>query len=283
MHWVPRPARPGQSAAAAGHAAVNETAAAEALLADDVSVLRQNWYLFRAQEQDIGRCMRALGLSYPVLNAGPEPGVHTVTEDTAGHGTPATYGVLPQGRGAAGDPAGSSKPGYDDALMGSKFVRSTLPGGTVATYATNGCLSSARRNLFGSVLAFVWDSYIPQSVGLEFDAYLATDRPYLSALSGWRRCMASAGWGFTSPQSAMASIQDLASGKGITPQKLKTRQTLVAGADVACDSASHLRLRRHEELTAYVHKLPGQTLAELQGIYVTRQKAVHTALRELSP
>src|SRR5262249_30853891 len=159
---------------------------------DDVSALRQNWYLFRAQEQDTGRSMRALGLSYPVLNAGPEPGVRTVTEDTAGHGAPATYGVLPQDRGAAGHPARSSKPSCSATVMGSQFGRGTLPGGTVATYAPNGCLSGARRNLFGSVLAFVRDSYIPQSVGLEFDAYLATDRPYQSALSAWRRCMSSA-------------------------------------------------------------------------------------------
>lgn len=282
MHWMPRPATPGQSVAAARHAAVSERSAAETLLTDDVSALRQNWYIFRAQEQDIGRCMRILGFSYPATNAGPEPSIHTVTEDTAGHGAPATYGVLPQGSGAARGPAGSSKPSYADALIGTKFVKSTLPGGTVATYATNGCVSGARRHLFGSVLAFVWDSYIPQDVGLKFDAYLATDRPYMSALSGWQRCMSSAGWEFTSPQSAIASIQNLASGKGITQQKLETRQTSVADADVACDRASHLRLRRHEALAAYVHRLPGQTLAELQNIYLTRQKAARAARHELS-
>ena len=68
-----------------------------------------------------------------------------------------------------------------------------IPGGGTVSYGTGGCLSTARRHLFGSLPAFILDTYLPQLADLRFGSYLASYLPYTAALRGWRQCMAAPG------------------------------------------------------------------------------------------
>jgi hypothetical protein len=215
-----------------------------------------------------------------------------VTDDAAGPRRPATYGVPPDTAGGPGRDRedayirrlpGPQRARYNAALLGAADAQAemSLPGGGTITYGTGGCLGDARRQLFGSVLAFVRDAYIPQVIKLQFGSYLTRYRPYTSALRRWQQCMASAGRRYASPESAMGAIEALASAKGTTAPALEAAQRAVAGADATCDGRSGLRLRRHDGLIVYVHMLPGRTLAGLRAIYLTRREALRAALREL--
>jgi hypothetical protein len=153
----------------------------------------------------------------------------------------------------------------------------TLPGGSSVSYETGGCTASARTTLFGSMGAYVASTYVPQVVGIRFEAYLANDGPSTSALRDWRSCMSSAGLTFADPGTAIASLQ--------TDQRdrasLDRQQTAMAGADRACDDRTHLRARRSQALAQFVHTLPTQLLAQLADIHNDRTRAALVANQTL--
>ncbi len=276
----------------AGHAAPSRQAAAEAVLTTTASALRQEWYLFRAQQQRVAQCMHSHGLRYFVASAGPEPAAGTTTVWVAGRGRNASYDVT-----VAASRATTTRPEdqyvtqlptaqrsrYTGVLGGSPDLLATLrlPSGLAVRYQTGGCVGGARAALFGSVRAAMQDALMPEDVDNKFYASLAGQQPYLSAVHAWQRCMAAAGWHFMTPQASIAAIQTLATAKGTSPGELRAREAAVAGADVACDGRAHLRMRTTEALAAFVRTLPGPVLSQLRNVYLTRQQAAAAARRDL--
>lgn len=247
-------------------------------MATDDSRLEWSWVVGRAEEQLTSQCMKSHGFVYAVPAAVPEPSGATVTADVVGSGDPATYGVLP----GAGEPhnPGEDQPAYQTALNGpaSAMGSMTLPDGSTVTYVTGGCTGSVRTTLFGSVGAYVASSYVPQVVGSRFDAFLATDGPYTSALRDWRSCMKSKDWDFADPQAAISSLET--SQLAVVP--LGQRQTAIAGADRSCDGQSNLRASRAVALGQFVHGLAPELLNQLTDIYDSRVQAAQVARQQLA-
>jgi len=279
--------------------------AAEILLTSDAASLRQKWYLFRAEQALDAQCMQRLGFRYLVTSPGPEPSTRTVTEDAVSSSYPATYGVPAMLSGAIGHSSGNSsgttqsgqppedryidslrepvRTRYLSALEGTPGVVATLrlPSGAAGTYTSGGCVGYVRKRLYGSVRAALEDPLVPQDMTRLLGIFLNSYHPFLSALHAWRQCMASAGWRFATPEAAIESVQILAA-KGASQAEMDRRQIPIADADVGCDARSHLRMHTSEARIKFVRQQPRQILAELQGIYITRERAVRRALQVLS-
>jgi hypothetical protein len=245
--------------------------------------------------------MASKGYRYITTSQGPEPGPRMVTADATPTSGPPTYGVALQAlvagatQGGKGSTAGiTAQDSYVESLPPPVRVRYadayggtllqgllSLPGGMIIRYATGGCLGQARTELFGSVRGAMLDTLAPQDIGYAFSGFLASDQPYLQALRVWQGCMAAAGWHFESPQAAIQSIEFVATQSGTTPESLNGRQTAVATADVRCDRASQLRARWRQQLAVFVGKQPRQNIDLLRSTFLTRQQAVHRALKVL--
>jgi hypothetical protein len=284
------PPRPAAAQPSAGQARAAAIAAAQRLLTDDVAALRQKWELNLGQQRSVAGCMHRLGYRYLVPSPGPQPRASIVTADVAGPPGRASYRVPLHAGGRRADaedgylrrlPA-PQRARYSAALLGTRGEEAAMriPGGGTVTYGTGGCLGAARRQQFGSLPAFVLDSYLPQVAGQQFGSYLAGYRPYTLALSRWRRCMASAGHRFTSPAAALESVEALAARGQTSARALAADQRAVAGADAACGERSGLRHRRHDGLLAWLHTQPSAALTQLRSVYLTRQRAVAAAKRD---
>ncbi|HET9895391.1 MAG TPA: hypothetical protein VFQ44_10695 [Streptosporangiaceae bacterium] len=266
-----------------------EITAATQLLTDDARALRQKWEINRAQQRSIASCMHRLGYRYLALRPGRLPTAAIVTADVAGRSRYATYGVPLHQGGPRTDPEDAylqqlpslQRARYGAVLLGTKdqLATITIPWGGTVTYGTGGCLGAARRRLFGSLPAFVLDSYLPQFADMRFDSYLASSRPYMVALRGWRQCMATTGKHFASPAAAVESVEMLAARRATTARALAADQRAVAGADAACGARSGLRRDRRDGLLAWLRTQPSAMLERLRAVYLTRQRAVSIALR----
>lgn len=291
-----RAASPQSSRAASPYPAsrpshVEETVA-EALLTTTPSSLRQRWYLFSAEQQLDAQCMRNLELKYLITSPGPEPSAKVITTDTIDDDHASSYGVSVLQTTESGIPAedeyvnslpGSVRARYDDALEGTGNAQATLrlPSGATGSYSTGGCIGSVRKKIYGSVRGALEDTLVPQDMANLFVQFLRSDRPYLSALTGWKKCMSSNGLDFSSPDAAIASIQALAATRGTSAAELSKREGTVASTDVECDAATHLRRSKSAARIQFVRRQPEWVLSQLQTIYVTRENAVQLALRVL--
>lgn len=288
MHPAPRPS-------------AEELRAAAEVLTTDVSTLRDEWYLFKAQQEVVARCMRDNGLQYLITNPGPEPSPATVTEDAIGPGHPHTYGVVSEVSAldasradADGPPGGSTalpqdqyvsslppdeQDRYMQALTGSPNRLGTvvLPSGMEVNYTTGGCVGLARTRLFGSVETALRDSLLPQDVSRSAEVVLWDDARYRVAISDWRRCMEHAGWSYQSPLSAIESIRLLAA-EGKPVDTLRLRETAIAEADSVCDSRSAFRATQRAILTDYLRRQPPSIIKQLADVLEARRAAVRIAV-----
>ncbi len=285
---TPRPAavQPQQTAE---HTRTRAIAAAVRLLTDNTATLHQKWEIDVAQQRFTDGCMHRLGYRYLAPMPGRPPTAAIVTADVAGRPAHASYEVPlhPGGLGTGPEDAylrrlpGPRRARYSAALLGTRnqLAAMTIPGGGTVSYGTGGCLSAARRHLFGSLPAFVLDTYLPQLADLRFGSYLASYLPYTAALRGWRQCMAATGKHFTSPAAAQESVEALAARRMTTARELAAYQRATAGADAACGARSRLRRHRHDGLLAWLRTLPSTTLTQLKSVDLTRQHALTIALR----
>ena len=284
-------------------ASAREMRAAERVLTADVSTLRNEWYLFKAQQELVARCMWQRRLKYFITDAGPEPDPGTLTEDAIGRGHPHTYGVvreiaalaatgaeadrgddptvLPQDRYVTGLPS-DDQDAYVRILLGppDSLGSLVLPSGMRANYLTEGCVGLARSRLFGSVEEALLDLMLPQDVSRSFEVVLWDDPRYEWAMSAWRRCMEEAGWKYRSPLSAIKSIRSLAI-EGEPLGELLLREAAVAEADAACDSRSALRATQQTILAEYLRQQPARIIRQLADVLKARRAAVQLAVEVL--
>ncbi|WP_377267541.1 hypothetical protein [Peterkaempfera sp. SMS 1(5)a] len=245
--------------------------AASAVLTSDATTLRQHWQLKNAEQLLIQQCMLKRGLPYHTTGSGPEPEAGATTADTTGTASPPLYAITAPPVSTVGGMTAqdryvhsltsTAQAGYLAAYSGPDTRTETLalPSGAVVRYLIGGCEGQARAELYGSVRAAVSDSLVPQDVNQQFDTFLATNRPYQSALAAWRRCMAQSGWQATTPTNAIQASQSLADTSGSRTDAVAKRQSSEVAADIRCDTASDLRGTRTEQRNTFVHHLPTRT------------------------
>jgi hypothetical protein len=90
--------------------------------------------------------------------------------------------------------------------------------------------------------------------------------------------MTSKTWNFANPDAAIDSLQTAQ----LSAASLDQRQTAIAGADRACDAASHLRERRSLALAQFVHGLSPGLLNQLTDIYDSRLQTGQVARQALA-
>jgi hypothetical protein len=255
-------------------------AVSQTVLATNASSLREKWYRNRAEQQLTAQCMNRLGFAYQIPDMGPPPGLNTMTAFALGSGPPATYGVRPDSVVTAppGDPD-ADQPGYQLALGGplGAMRTVTLPGGAIVGYQTGGCQAEARRELYGSVEAFMVAVNLPQLEGIRFAEFLTSDRAYLSALRTWQACMRAGKFPVASPDDAARSLLQL-SGKA-RAAALMRQQAAIAAADASCDGPSHLRQYTNQALRQFVGSLSPQVLTQLNDVVRTQASADRMALQ----
>jgi hypothetical protein len=169
--------------------------------ADDRMSLR------RAELLLAGQCMRALGFEYwdPALNEGPGWDLPYVIDDpawAAAHGyggdrqrrIQAEQAADPNARYAESLPP-SRRNAYETALFGTdgSALSASLPDGSEFTTSSDGCVSDARRSLFGDLKTW----FIGDTLDLNLDTVLApriqADPRYQQHLAQWVGCVALAG------------------------------------------------------------------------------------------
>ncbi|WP_203922888.1 hypothetical protein [Rugosimonospora africana] len=273
-----RPPRPTATVPNGVSASAMPQAHASSVIAQDAATLQWSWLVGRAENQLVAQCMKGHGFAYPLPAADPEPDAETMTADALGSGAPPTYGVFPH-HDQPSSP-GADQVSFRSALEGAPtaVAAMTLPDGSTIGYETGGCTGQARTGLFGSVRAYVASAYVPQVVRDEFNAFLATDGRYTTALKDWQSCMTDRQWSFDSPSAAISSLETAQ----LDAASLGRRQAAIAAADRDCDSRSHLRANRGNALTQFTADLSGQVLAQLDSIYAARGRAGQVARRALS-
>jgi hypothetical protein len=262
---------------------------AQALLIGDAATMRQSWALFGAQQTLVQRCMAEQGLRYLVADPGPEPSAGLTTADVAGTDAPPSYGVTVREQAAQTPPEDqyvaslppAQRQRYLAALDGPPSGRGTvtLPSGLSATYGTGGCLAQARSALYGSTVAAVRDSLVPQDLDQSLGRYLSRDRTYQSALAAWQRCMVARGLHTSSPAALIASLQSTA-GTRISTTAFAKQQSDDATADLSCDARSGLRRTFDRQVGAFLAQQPESTLTLLDEVWQTRQQSAARAAQQ---
>ncbi|HEX3786546.1 MAG TPA: hypothetical protein VHW44_01690 [Pseudonocardiaceae bacterium] len=230
------------------------------------------------------------GFRYLIPNGPPEPTASTVTEDTVGSGTPATYGVTASAVGSGQsveDQYVNSLPKPAQATYNAAFdgpanqnASIRLPSGRALSYTTGGCLGVSRTQLYGSVAAMMAVELVPPDVENLFGTFLNTDTVYQSALTAWQRCMAAAGWPSHTPENAIQSLRTLAA-QGTDATRLTGQQTAIATADVTCDRSSQLRAHPATQRLAVLRTRPAALVNELAALYAARTAAYARAAKVL--
>ena len=255
-------------------------ALAQSVLTSNASSLRANWYRNSAEQQLTAQCMKRRGYVYPIPDAGPVPGLNTITQFALGRGYPPTYGVTQESLITAppSDPE-ASQSGYELALEGpaASLRKLNFPGVFTVTYETGGCQGSARSQLYGSVDVYMLSAYLPQILENLFEKFLSRDQAYLSALRTWRACLRADKFTVADPNAAAHSLLQIA--HQTSEADLMRRQTALATADANCDAPSQLRLRTNQALGEFVGSLSRPTLTQLNEIALSQAKASQMAAR----
>jgi hypothetical protein len=272
--------RPAQQAGQTPSSAMPSLALAQSVLTSNASSLRENWYRNTAEQQLTAQCMKRRGYAYPIPDAGPVPGLNTITQFALGRGYPPTYGVTQESLIATppSDPE-ASQPGYELALDGpaGSLRKLNFPGVFTVTYETGGCQGSARSQLYGSVDLYMLSAYLPQIEENLFEKFVSRDQAYLSALRTWRTCMRADRFTIADPNDAARSLLQIAD--KTSEGDLMRQQTALATADAKCDGPSQLRQRTNQALGNFVGSLSRPTLTQLNDIARSRAKASQIAAR----
>lgn len=251
------------------------------------AALQQDWYIFRAEQLLVERCMRSHGFQYFVSSAGPMPGPNVMTIDSSGNGASPTYDIVrdERARRRSVETAYVASLGADDqaayasALGGSTSTQGsiTLPSGTVISYQTGGCVGSARAALFEDVDAAIRSSMVPQDVDRSFEASMFEGSRFESALSEWRRCMYDEGWKVADPSAILDSI-DTAISRGMALRVAGAKETAIANADFKCDQRSRLRATMHALVIGFLADEPPLVVSELMAAERSKAEAAVRAM-----
>lgn len=256
-------------------------------------------FLRTAEEELIGSCMRARGFQYTAV---PPPAVRPRrefpygNEDVAwarrhGFGTfdgpdqeidaydPNQHYVerLPAGQRAA----------YGRALTGDldRQVSVRLPDGSEVFMTLGGCTAEVSEALYGDPAVRLRLEHTVQLIRSEAYDRVVADPRYLAALTAWRGCMRTRGYGYDRPAAARAAVVEAAAAGPTTA--LRALESRTALADAECGRRSRLvatanRLDR-EHLTVLTRQFRAEAVAwqELQAAAVPRARQLTGSSAEL--
>lgn len=158
------------------------------------------------------------------------------------------------------------------------YVRSLSPaerkewgaafGGTDATWKdvqggfsinTEGCLTAARKQVWGDVDAWSRIELSRQLVRNEIIDRTTQDKEFESAMTSWSICMGEQSWQFESPTKAKESISDdyrqTELDDPASLEKVRLKEIAIAVADAECTATSELASTFNEVATAYSERL----------------------------
>ncbi|TCO60832.1 hypothetical protein [Actinocrispum wychmicini] len=204
-------------------------------------------------------CMAARGFDYPVRTTPlpPSPEDETAIIDLPGR---RTRGYRPEPSTPDTSP-GSRPPGYQAALFGPPGT--DVPTGIAGGYTVKGqgCEADSRRALVGDVVLWARLTYVPEQVNDRLTAQATSAPGYLSAMAGWRECVAARGFPFQTPDDARHSF-----GQETGTAAVSQREISVAVADGECAMREHLplvALRAERDLVASLPDADRKLLYEL--------------------
>ncbi|TDC62559.1 hypothetical protein E1200_25325 [Actinomadura sp. GC306] len=248
-----------------------------------------------AENELISRCMRRQGFKHvteipPAENVFGTPVEHDDVDARKQNG----YGLSDRNPGKEADGIGvngrymqtlskSEQRRWELAYFGggNSEMQVRLADGSVVTFNRNGCITEARRSLYGDVASYlkvymIAINYSGKAVGMT-----ERDPGYLEAIAQWRNCMAGRGYHFESPKAAQEAAQDLYTDKD--RETARRQEIAIATADAECDRKVNLsKLRR--DLLEKNTKLAGKKYeAEILGYQELEQKALKRAKELVGP
>ncbi|MFD8528612.1 hypothetical protein ACFV0L_14475 [Streptosporangium canum] len=207
---------------------------------------------YAAQEELVRRCMEGKGFTY-VKNPAPQSDVvPAVGQDNYGQSLQEASTTGYRSAEIVGDsPADIDRSGvqklpqdqqqkWGDALLGPDSgpeVTVNIPMfGEVGT-PTDGCLTEARRTLYGSIEQWLKLDFLSGNMLLQAQKSARADSEVSELNSAWSTCMAEKGHkGLGSPDSARAETRRIHATLGIGSSEARDREIGIATADAECDT-----------------------------------------------
>lgn len=264
----------------------------------DVATRSGRWSTGADQLQDAfdrldRKCLSKAGFHLPAAPkvTSPAPENEAATIDLAGrrrHG----YGIsIPDDSSAMAENPNAYAPSlsakdrqrFGSAQFGPGMPRTSvaLRGKGTATVPTAGCVTRARTALAGDVHTWAEISYIPQQFDDQVSHQALTDTGYRAALARWRSCMAKAGYTYTSPDAAVAHLEQEYE-QGSKGTRFQRREIALAVSDGECASRTHLPAELLRARRQRVTRLSARDLSMLHSVTKDWESAVRSARRVLA-
>jgi hypothetical protein len=257
-------------------------AATLALLAGSGSYHDDERLLARAEDELVGRCMRARNLPYTAM---AEPAISATDSDfipdltfrrAHGYGLAARLAPKPDDTDRDTLPA-DRRAIYDATLFGTPARRGWVTVGTArVSFPTDGCLAEARRTLYTSPAEASSLSVAEQAARAMIQQQIGDDPTYRTVAAGWTGCMRDRGYAYASPAAARQDLTGRYGSQSRSPQ-IQRDETAIAIADAECMDRIGLSDLIGRLTAKYVQHLPTSLRQVLPGLAKLRQAALARA------
>lgn len=248
-----------------------------------------------AENELISRCMRRHGFEHvTVIPPSEDVFGGPVEHDNVAARKRNGYGMSRRDRGKEADGIGvngrymkslpkSEQRRWELTYFGdpNTAVQVRLADGSEVRFNRDGCITEARRKLYGDVASYlklfmIAVNYSGKAVGMT-----ERDPDYVATVARWRSCMAGRGYHFESPNAAQESVQKLYAEKD--RETARKQEIAIATADAECDREVGLSELRRDLLKKNT-KLAGKKYeAEILGYQELEQKALERAKKLVGP
>ncbi|GAA3096160.1 hypothetical protein [Streptosporangium carneum] len=244
---------------------------------------------YAAQEELVRRCMEGKGFTY-VKNPTPQSDVvPTVGEDNYGQSLQAASATGYRSAEIVGDsPADIDRSGvqklpkdqqqkWGDALLGpgdAPEITVDIPTfGEVGTPA-EGCLTEARRTLYGSIEQWLKLDFLSGNILLQAQRSARADSRVSELNSSWSTCMVEKGHkGIGSPDDARAEARKIHATLGIGSSEARDKEIRIAAADAECDAKIGYGSKRRAIEDDYYRKVLVKYKTEIAALRSMNTKA----------
>ncbi|GAA4234121.1 hypothetical protein GCM10022254_38260 [Actinomadura meridiana] len=216
--------------------------------------------LIIAENELTSICMRKHGFKHvtaiPPVREAPDPAA--VEGDNIASRKANGYGLSSRGQGNGLDGVGVNGR-YLDSLSkaeqarwqrtyigdDTKKINVTMPDGSTVSTGSDGCVTEARRTLYGDISKYLRVYMV--AVNYTGEAYRLTigDPAYTAAVGRWKQCMTGRGYHFDSPKAAYEATDEEYE-KAEDKAKARRQEIAVAMADAECNRQVGLSKLQHE-------------------------------------
>jgi hypothetical protein len=233
-------------------------------------------FLVRTEEELVARCMEVQGFKYypntQAMGAGGSPfgdpslGVEDARND--GYGLAVARNEASRSGENLNAALAKSLPQaerdrYERTLFGdnSSSISVALGSQTVST-PTNGCISDARKMLYGDLEKWLRLDFVANNVLSDASLLVEADEPLIEAQKEWSACMSSAGYVFEAPRAAREAAAELyEQEQSLNTDSARSGEINIATADAKCRQDTKLA----PILRAAQARAAAQTVSARQG------------------